>query len=105
MLLAFVLAAASPGAPLRLAAPTFSTVNVSREAAAFYTDHFAQQLASSNLRVVTSSEIATMLGIEQQKQLLGCAEGADACNAELANALGVDAVVKGNIGHFGTTWQ
>ena len=48
------------------------------------------------VKVVTASEIATMLGIERQKQLLGCNEGGS-CMAELAGALDVDAVIAGSL--------
>ncbi len=58
------------------------------------TNHFS--------RVVTSSEIQTLLGLEQQKQLLNC--DTSSCMAELAGALGVDYVVRGELGRLGSSW-
>ncbi|MEW5850153.1 MAG: hypothetical protein AB2A00_15300 [Myxococcota bacterium] len=53
-------------------------------------------------KVVSSSEIETLLGFEQQKQLLAC--DSSSCMAELAGALGVDYVVSGTLGRLGDQW-
>ena len=52
------------------------------------------------LQVVTSQDIATLLGMERQKALVGCAEGSTSCMAELANALGADATLTVNLARF-----
>src|SRR5262249_36568893 len=45
-----------------------------------------------------SSEIATLIGLERQRTLLGCeAEGSE-CLAEMGNALGAKYVVRGMVG-------
>jgi TolB-like protein len=91
-----------------LASPGLSSVNVEKSVASFYSDHLAQQLqqqAQGGLQVVTSSEIATLLGFERQRQLMGCSDEVGSCMAELANALGVDGIVTGSVGRFGSTFQ
>ncbi len=95
--LALACLAAAPSPP-RLTAPGFSGVNVDAKTLTFLSDHLAQQLTQAGLRVVTASELAAVLGLERQKQLLGC--GSDSCLAELSGALGADGVVVGSVGRF-----
>jgi len=91
--------AAAPG-PLKLAAPGLTGVNVSPDVALFYSNHVAQLLSLEGVQVTTATEIASMIGLERQKELLGCGDSGVSCMAELANALGVDGVVTGSIGEF-----
>jgi hypothetical protein len=53
--------------------------------------------------VFTSRELASVLGLERQKALLGCSEGAS-CLAELSGALGADLVLSGTIARLGDAW-
>lgn len=63
-----------------------------------YVERFANQLGQGGrMRVVTPRDVAQVLGLERQKQLLGCSDGSE-CTAELAGALGVDGVLS-----FGVT--
>lgn len=55
--------------------------------------------------VVTSQAIATLLGQERQRQLLGCEEEALSCMAELAGALGAQFVLTGSLVRLGASWQ
>lgn len=65
-------------------------------------EFFAEQLSrSGGFPVTTPSEIQALIGLERQKQLLGCSDEASSCMAELAGALGVDAVVTGNVTKLG----
>lgn len=91
--------------PVKLAALELSGLNLDQKAMSFYSEHVAQQLSFQGLRVTTSKEISTLLGFERQKQLLACDEEATSCVAELANALGVDCILTGDIGKFGTKYQ
>jgi hypothetical protein len=91
-LLAVVVAAA----PLKLAAPGFTCAGVTAELCAGYLDHFAAVLSSERLHVTSSKDIASVLGLERQKELLGCGDHG-ACLAELAGALGVEGVLIGNL--------
>ena len=45
--------------------------------------------------MTTAGDLKQLIGLERQKQLLGCAERG--CVAELAAALGVDGVLTGNV--------
>lgn len=98
-------AAFAEAPPLRLAIPGLQGVNVSGDALSFYSEHLAQNLRAPGLNVVTAREIGTLLGLERQKALLGCNDQANSCVAELANALGADAVVLGDIARFDDTFQ
>lgn len=104
-LLLLAVAAAPTERPIQIAVPGFSPVNVTPEVASFYSEHFATKLQTSGAGVVTQKQMQTLLGLERQKQLLGCASEAESCLAELSNALGVDAVVQGEIGKFADSFQ
>lgn len=73
--LSVVVLSAEP-APLKVAAPGFNVINLEARLGEFYTEHTAQQLKLLGLEVITVREIASMLGLERQRQLLGCSEGA-----------------------------
>ena len=98
------LTAAAPG-PVRLAAPGLSSPNMKPEQLSFYSEHLAQQLVSRGLEVVTAKDINSLLSMERQKQLMGCDEPSNSCMAELANALGTDAIVNGEIAKVGNSFQ
>lgn len=53
--------------------------------------------------VISADSIAALLGLERQKQLLGCADEAASCIAELAGALDVDRLLSGDLGRVGET--
>ncbi|MDQ3265143.1 MAG: hypothetical protein M3Y59_16045 [Myxococcota bacterium] len=105
-LLTLVLATAPPlDAPtkeVKLAFPDFALVDVRPELGRFFSEHLAQELTAEGLRVITTREISTLVGLERQRALLGCAgEGQDqSCLVELANALGVDAVLLADLAKF-----
>lgn len=96
-------AAANPGPP-RLASSGFSHVNLDDKTADFFDEFFAQQLQGEGVPVTTQSAVATLVGLERQRQLLGCSEEDSSCLAELAGALGVEGVVVGNLAKFGAEY-
>ncbi|MFO0600884.1 MAG: hypothetical protein U0228_36575 [Myxococcaceae bacterium] len=51
----------------------------------------------------SSEEVRVLLGLERQKQLMGCSE--NSCMAELAGALGAPFVLSGSVGKVGETLQ
>lgn len=102
-LAASLVLAAGSAVPLRVASPGLQVVNIDAKLGEFYSEHLAQQLKYAGLQVVTSREIASLLGIERQRQLLGCNEGG--CMAELANALGVDGLVLGDVALLSGRYQ
>lgn len=57
------------------------------------------------LRVVTEQDIAALIGLERQKELLGaeCREGSS-CFTELAGSIGAEFLVSGRLDRFGDTW-
>lgn len=103
VLVGFLAAApAQPTSQMKMASPGLKCVNIDAQACEFFSDYFAQQLAAaSGVRITTQSEISSVLGFERQKQLLGCSDSATSCLAEMAGALGVDALVIGNLAKFG----
>lgn len=54
-------------------------------------------------RVISSKEIATILGLERERQLMGCTEDTS-CMAEIASALGSDLVASATVGKVGSTY-
>ncbi|MBX7099750.1 MAG: hypothetical protein K1X89_18690 [Myxococcaceae bacterium] len=94
-----------PPATLRLAAPPLTLVGVEQTLGGVFSEHLAQQLKLAGAEVFTQKEIGQLLGMERQRQLLGCTEEATNCVGELANALGTDAVVMGDLAKVGARFQ
>src|SRR5687767_1886131 len=87
---------AAPGA--NVASPAWSCVDVDEKRCAFLSEYFAQALSDTGeVRVTTAAQMATLLGMERQRQLLACDETSSTCLAELAGALGADGIVSGNV--------
>lgn len=102
-----VLSAAPQTAPLKLAAPGLQAVDVDPKKAQFLNDLFAEQLgrkSDARIRVITQAEVAALIGFERQKELLGCSNDGSSCLAEISGALGVDALVVGNVAKFGESY-
>jgi TolB-like protein len=99
--------AAKPPAPaaVKLAAPGLNGFNVSPAELEFFTEHFAQQLTLQGLQVTTARQISSLLGLERQREIMGCKDAATSCMAELAAALGVEGVVTGSVGKFETSYR
>jgi hypothetical protein len=55
----------------------------------------------SSFQVLSSSDFTAMMGLDRQKQLLGCGEQANSCLAELSGALGAPLVVSGSLQRAG----
>src|SRR5689334_3557653 len=109
-MLAAALAASPPAPvkpvkPVKLAAPGLTGLNTSEEEVAFYTEHLASQLTLRGLQVTTAKQISTLLGLEKQRELMGCKDAASSCMAELASALGVEGLVTGSVGKFETSYR
>lgn len=108
MMLALALIATSvAAAPPKLAATDFHTVGgVDKALSTFLSEHFAQRLGEAlGAPVTTPKTIATVLGMERQKQMLGCADNSTSCVAELAGALGVDAIATGELAKLERSYQ
>lgn len=97
------LAVAADAAPLKVAAPDWATVNVQAELARFFADELARALRSQGLAVTTAADIASVLGLERQRQLLGCSDSS--CLAEIGSALGCDAVLNVSVAKLDDTFR
>lgn len=95
--------AASPATKVALV-PLPVGAEVSDKAAAAMTEAIAGEIRRvPGVQLITQDEIASLLGLERQKQLLGCS--AESCMAELGGALGVDRLVTGTLNKLGETWM
>jgi hypothetical protein len=81
--------------PLKLAVPGLSVVDVDSQRASFLAEHLAQQLSEQGAEVVSAQDLSVMLGLDRQRQLMGCTGGK--CVTELTGRLGVDALVTGDV--------
>jgi hypothetical protein len=81
--------------PLKLAVPGLSVVDVDSQRSSFLTEHLAQQLSDEGAQVVSAQDLTVMLGLDRQRQLMGCTGGK--CVTELTSTLGVDALVTGDV--------
>lgn len=95
---------ATPPPELKIAQGTFRFVGLSEELRAFIPEHVGHRLQRPGLKVVTSSDIQNILGLERQRELLGCAEGTS-CTAELIGALGADGLLVGEVARVGSQLQ
>ncbi|MBK7857238.1 MAG: hypothetical protein IPJ65_01185 [Archangiaceae bacterium] len=90
-------------APLTLAAPGIRCAGVEQGICDAYLEHFSTQLArEGRINVRTRNDIAQVLDLERQKQLLGCDDAG--CIAELVGGLGVDAVLSASVTHTEASW-
>jgi len=58
---------------------------------------------AENVSVISSSDVDAMLGLEKQKEILGCSDDV-MCMAQIGGALGVDAILVGDVGKVGSTF-
>lgn len=90
--LMFLLAlAASPD----LVMGPFNFVDVKPELQEFVLSHLAQRFQAEGFSIITQRDVAMTLGVERQRQLLGCAQ--DSCAVEIVAALGADSMVVGDV--------
>ncbi|MBL8936890.1 MAG: hypothetical protein JNM69_20185 [Archangium sp.] len=93
-------------APIQLASVGFTSVKVSKPLVASFEETFALRLSQGGrVRVTTPRDVVTVLGVERQRQLLGCADDSTSCLAELAGALGSEGIVMGEVAQVGRVLQ
>jgi hypothetical protein len=56
------------------------------------------------LNVLTAQDVKNLVDVEAQKQMLGCAPGTESCLAEVANAMGAELVLSGDVGKLGASY-
>lgn len=61
--------------------------------------------AKGFFQVLSSRDLANMMSIDRQKQLLGCGEDSSSCMLELGGALNAQYVLAGNVSRFGDALQ
>jgi hypothetical protein len=88
--------------PVKVASTDWSFSGLEQTVAEALEGRFLNQLADEGLRVTSSKDVRALLGMERQKQLLGCTEGS--CTAELAGALGVDAILTASVVKVGNSF-
>lgn len=93
------------GAAPKVLMPDWTRVEVSAELSTFYAAHLAQALRAKGFEVVTAAELGTLLGMERQRQLLGCSTDASSCFTEFGNALGCDGTVVVTLAKLDDTLQ
>ncbi len=75
-----------------------SAGDVDAKVAAAMTEAVTAEIdARGYYEAISSGEIATLLGVERQKQLLGCGEDSTSCVTEIASALGAPFVMSGSL--------
>lgn len=88
---------------LHLVVPGFSAVGLADSKAAFFGEHLGAALARAGVRVTTQKTVSEVLGVERQRQLLGCTD--TGCTVELTNALGADGIVSGEVATLSNSLQ
>lgn len=105
-----VLAAAAPAAPeaprkakrLKVAVMEIKVLHGDPQLEALLSEVALTEAASfRGVDTIGRSDIASLLGLERQRQLLGCSEDAS-CLADIGGALGVDYLLVGSVGRLGT---
>jgi hypothetical protein len=92
-------------APVKIAASGFTVSGDDSARADVWLERFAEVMRRDRrIEVTTSADFAQVLGMERQKQLLGCATDSTSCITELANALGTDGVLVGTITRSGDSY-
>jgi hypothetical protein len=96
----------SAATPIKVAVPGFTVSGAEGNQSDAWVDRFITLLsAGGDLKFITSRDIAQVLGVERQKELLGCSESQGSCLTELAGALGVDAILTGTIAKSGSSYS
>ena len=91
--------------PVKVAVPAFTVVGISPAIADVYSERFVTLLGrDGSLKLTTQKDISQVLGLDRQKQLLGCSDGLSSCLAELAGALGVDAILSVSLAKTGASF-
>jgi hypothetical protein len=89
--------------PLKLAAPGLSCVGFESALGDVYLEHFVTVLGrTEEIKITTRRDIQEVLGLERQKQLVGCMDDGSSCLAELAGGLGVDGLISGSLAKTGS---
>ncbi|MHB8872254.1 MAG: hypothetical protein ACYC8T_01075 [Myxococcaceae bacterium] len=76
-----------------------------QDVASALTDAVAEELSARGFfEVVSTKELATIIGVERQRQMLGCSEGTS-CLTEIGGAVGSRFVTSGTLAQLGESFQ
>lgn len=90
---------------MKLSAPQWTFTDIEAKQGDVYQRRFLTLLGEkSGITVITAADVADVLGLERQRQLLGCADNGASCAAELAGAMGADAVLSGSLAKAGGSY-
>lgn len=104
-MLSFALVTVLAAGQMKVSAPAWKFTGIEAAAGEVLQSRFLSLLGEKgDLEIVTAGDIAQILGMERQRQLLGCDTDASNCMAELAGAIGADAVVTGSVARAGSSW-
>jgi hypothetical protein len=85
-------------APVTVAAPGLRSFGVEPKLVDAWLDRTVTVLSATGIKVTSHSDLEQAIGLERQRELLGCADSSSgSCLAELAGALGVDALLVGSV--------
>jgi len=106
LLLVMLAAAPAPDAP-RLVVLDLQRVGAATDAeVSLVNDAVVEWVSKAGVfQVISQRDIQTLLGVERQKQLLGCSDDAGSCIAELSGALNARFVLSGQVNKLGGTVQ
>ncbi|HEY8211284.1 MAG TPA: hypothetical protein VIG99_27560, partial [Myxococcaceae bacterium] len=62
--------AGSDGKQIKLASPGLTAVNLKKDRAEFFANHFAQEMNNRGIRVITAQEVNAVLGLARTQQLM-----------------------------------
>ncbi len=96
-ILMLTLAQPAQSKPVTLALPGLNGVNLAPGEAQLQGEVISQKFLAHGVQVMSSRDLATVLGVERQKQLLGCSDN-DQCVVEITAALGADGVLLADLG-------
>jgi hypothetical protein len=82
----------------------FNFVDIKPELREFIVSHVAQRFTVEGFTVITQRDLEATLGLERQRQLLGCSDETS-CTAEILAALGASTLLVGDVAHVGGAFQ
>jgi hypothetical protein len=85
--------------PPAMAIAPMTLVGLAPELGQLAEERLSNRLGTRGYKVVTPSDIAALIGMERQKQLLGCPD--DSCSSELGAALGVPLLLTSRLSKLG----
>jgi len=91
--------------PVKLASPGLALVGIDAAKGGYFSEKLAASMVSDELRVITAREMQALLGLERQKELVGCTSEGSSCLAELGAALGVDGILLGDLAVVGKRFE